>query len=405
MSNQGRHPKLSKAKARLLMEHPFFATLLIRTEITLRDDLPYRTAATDGDHIYFDPGFLDELSVEDTMTVLCHEVGHDSLLHSIRLGTRNHELWNMACDHAINLMLEDQGFRCPKAVSGGWLADPKYKGMSADRIYDDLRRNPPPKPKPQPGGGGEGKGKPGDQPGAPGKGDGSGKPGKGRDWLHGDVMPHKAPGNDPAAQAAAEQRAKQRVAAAATFARMAGKLKGELERMVGECLDSKVSWTDVLRDYMQNVFKGRENWARRNRRFRDIRLPSRYEKKMGPIVFIPDTSGSMGKDDLEATCSEIAAVAGQTQPENITVLWTDTRVASEQFFTPDEFSYDALRPAGGGGTDLRVGIQHAERYDPQVVIVMTDGYSPWAETAPAFPTIILCTTNTKLPDWAQTIRI
>lgn len=400
MSNTGRHPKLSKAKARLLMEHPFFATLLIRTEIVLRDDLPYKTAATDGDHIYFDPEFLDQLSIEDTMAVMCHEVGHDSLLHSLRLGNRNADLWNRACDHAINLMLEDQGFRCPRAVQGGWLADPKYKGMSADRIYDDLRRNPPPS---------DGGGKPGDGPGKSGSGKpGAGgkpgsKPGDGRDWLHGDVLPAKT-GGDPAAQAQAEQRAKQRVAAAANYARMAGKLKGELERMVGECLDAKVSWTDVLRDYMQTVFKGRENWQRRNRRFRDIRLPSRHEKKMGPIVFIPDTSGSMFGDDMEKCCTEIAACAAQTQPENITTLWTDTRVAGVQVFSPDEFSYDQLKPVGGGGTDMRVGLKAAEEYDPVVVVLLTDGYTPWPEAEPPYPLIVICTTNHDCPV-GQVIRI
>lgn len=401
MSNQGKHPKLSKAKARLLMDHPFFATLLIRTEIVLRDDLPYKTAATDGDHICFDPSFLDQLSIEDTMAVMCHEVGHDSLLHSIRLEHRNPELWNIACDHAINLMLEDQGFKCPKAVVGGWLADKKYKGMSADRIYDDLKRNPPP---PQGGddGDGDGSGKPGQgQPGA-GKG-GKPTPGKGRDWLHGDVMPSKQ-GGDPAAQAKAEQRAKQRVAAAANYARLAGKLHGELERMVGECLDSKVSWTDVLRDYMMKVVKGRENWGRRNRRFDTIYLPTRHDKKMGPIVFIPDTSGSMMGDDMEKICTEIAACAAQTQPENITALWTDTRVAGVQTFTPDEFSYAALKPCGGGGTDMRVALKAAEDYEPQVVVLLTDCYTPWPDSEPPYPLIVIATTNAPCPI-GQVIRI
>lgn len=402
---QMKHPKLSKAKARLLLDHPFFATLLLRSEIVLRTDLPYKTAATDGQNIYFDPDFLEELSVEDTMTVLCHEVGHDSLLHSIRLGGRDHDLWNQACDHAINLMLEDQGFKCPRTLNGGWLADKKYKGMSAERIYDDLRRNPPPK---QPaGGGGDGKGgKPGDDPDAgSGKGGAKPKPGRGRDWLHGDVLPNKDACDDPAAKAKAEQRAKQRVAAAANYARMAGKLKGELERMVGECLESKVHWTDVLRDYMKRVVKKRDNWARRNRRFNDFYLPTRGERAMGPIVFIPDTSGSMMGDDMEKICTELAACGAQTRPESITVLWTDTRVASVQKFTPDEFAYDKLKPVGGGGTDMRVGLKAAEEYNPQVVVLLTDMYTPWPEVEPPYPLIIIATTNQPGPGYGEIIRI
>lgn len=373
------HSKTSKAKARLLMDHPFFACLLMRTEITITDQVPL--AATDGERMYFNPVFLEKLSIEDTMCVMCHEIGHDSLLHSIRLGARNPDIWNQAADHAINLMLIDQGFKCPSAVGGGWLADTKYKGWSADKIYDDLRRNPPPPP---PKGGG---GQPGGDDGAGGK----------RDWLHGDVLPNKQAQQDVASAAAATQRAKQRVAAAANMARIAGKLTGDLERLVSDCLDSKVHWTDVLRDFMLKVVKSRETWARRNKRFSKVYLPTRHEKRMGPIIFIPDTSGSMWGDDMEKICSEMAACAAQTQPESIRVVWADTDVKGEQVFTPDEFSFDKLVPKGGGGTDMRVPLKYVEQYDPQVVVLMTDGYTPWPDAEPPFPLICISTTAVKSP--------
>lgn len=378
--------KLSKAKARLLMDHPFFATLLLRTEMVITPDVPL--AATDGDRMYWNPEFLDKLSVEDVMTVACHEVGHDSLLHSLRLGHRNHDLWNQACDHAINLMLEDQGLKCPKDAPGGWLADKKFKGMSADKIYSDLQRDPPP-----PAGGG------GKQPGQPGTGTANG-----RDWMHGDVKPNPGAGADPAKQAAAEQRAKQRVAAAANMARMAGKLHGDLERMVDECLETKVHWIDVLRDFMLKVVKGRESWSKRNRRFSKIYLPTRHEKKMGPIIFIPDTSGSMWGDDMEKICSEMAHCASQTQPEGIKVLWADTKVQGEQDFTPDEFEFSKLVPKGGGGTDMRVPLKYAEQFDPQVVVILTDGYTPWPDEELPYPLITICTTDVACPV-GEVIRI
>lgn len=394
--------KISKAKSRLLMDHPFFATLLLRTQVKVTDKsdggFPVELAATDGGAIYYNPEFLDKCSVEDVMSVLAHEVGHDSLLHSLRLGARNPGDFNRAADHAINLMLEDQGFKAPKAVPGGWLADPQYKGWSADRIYDDLRRNPPKQPK-----GGK-SGKPG-KPGQPGQQNASGgqpgEPQPGQDWLHGDVLPNKA--QTPAEQAKAEQSAKQKVASAANMARMAGKLKGELARMVDEFLEAKIHWTDVLRDYMMKVTKSRESWSRRNRRFSGVYLPSRHERRMGPMLFIPDTSGSMDAD-MEKICSEMAHCAEQTQPENIRVLWADTRVAGEQVFEPAEFEFSKLEPKGGGGTDMRVPLKYAEQYDPQVVVLMTDGYTPWPDAEPPFPLIVICTTDKDCP-MGQVIRI
>lgn len=391
--------KISKAKARLLMDHPFFATLLIRTQVEVTDAVPL--AATDGDKIYFNSQFLDLCSVDDVITVLAHEVGHNSLLHSLRLGARNRDIANMAMDHAINLMLIDQGFQCPKSVPRGWLADDKFKGMPWERIYDVLRREMPPM------GGGQGDGDGSSAPGAQSSQNASeGKPGPaqaGRDWLHGDVLPSKAA--DPAQQAAAEQRAKQRVASAANMARMAGKLTGDLARMVDDMLESKVHWTDVLRDYMLKVVKARESWTRRNRRYSKVYLPTRHERKMGPIVFIPDTSGSMWGDDMEKICSEMAHCAAQTQPENIRVCWADTEVKGEQVFETAEFEFSKLKPAGGGGTDMRVPLKYVEQYNPQVVVLMTDGYTPWPSHECPFPVICICTTDHACPDWMEVIRV
>jgi predicted metal-dependent peptidase len=374
--------KLSKAKARLLMDHPFFATLLLRTEVLVTDAVP--TAATDGERMYFNPAFLDQLTIDEAMFVLCHEVGHDSLLHSLRMGMRNPETWNHACDHAINLMLLNQGMKMPAKVPG--LADARFKGWSADRIYDDLRRNPPP---PSPGAGGgkpDPNGKGGNKPGGP-------QPGN---TLAGDVLPSKT-GGDPAKQAAAETRAKQKVAAAANMARMAGKLHGDLERMVGECLETKVAWTDVLREYMLKIVKSRESWARRNRRFKDFYLPTRHSRQLGPIIFIPDTSGSMWGDDMEKICSEIAHCTSQCVPENIRVVWADSRVQGEQVFDPNEFEFSKLVPVGGGGTDMRAPLTHVEQYDPQVVILMTDCETPWPNAEPPYPVIVISTTDKVAP--------
>jgi predicted metal-dependent peptidase len=413
MSQQ--HPKVSKAKSRLIIEHPFFATLLLRTPILVQDHstggLSVVAAATDGEHIYLNPDFLEKCSVEDVMSTLVHEAGHDSLLHSYRLGHRNPDLANKAMDHAINLMLEDQGFAPPKPLPGGWLADKKYLGMNWERIYDDMRRNQPP---PQGGGKGGGSGSGSQDTGKSGKSGKSGAssqgaPGGGstktpRDCLHGDVLPSPV-ANDPAAQAAAEQRARQRVAAAATAARMAGRLTGELARMVGEMLDAKVHWTDILREYMTRIVKTRDNWSRRNRRFANLYLPTRRSQQMGPIIFIPDTSGSMFGEDMEKICSEMAHCSQQTNPENIRVIWADAAVKGEQVFTTGEFGFDKLEPVGGGGTDMRVPLKYAEQYDPQIVVLLTDCYTPWPDEPCPFPVICISTTTAACPDWMERIEI
>jgi len=357
------HPKLSKAKARLMLQHPFFATLLMRTEVIVTDQV--ETAATDGNHHYYNPAMLEASDVEQVMSDLAHESCHDAFLHSVRLGTRDQRVANIAMDLAINPVLEEAGFKVPH---GGWLSLPKYKGWHWERIYDDLRRRSQMQPQ-------SGQGKPG-QP-KPGQGQpqpGPGKPGdpngdgpidldalESKIRLKHDVQPTKAA--SPAEQAAAEQKAKQKLASAANAARLAGKLGGSLQLLVDGILGGKVPWTEVLREYMTRVVRSRENWTRRNRRWKEVYLPKRWSQEMGPIVFIPDTSGSMlGPDsDIQKICTEIAECTIQCQPENIRVIWVDAKVQGEQVFYPSDFAYEALKPQGGGGTDMRVAIEYAKQ--------------------------------------------
>jgi predicted metal-dependent peptidase len=64
---------------------------------------------------------------------------------------------------------------------------------------------------------------------------------------------------------------------------------------------------------------------------------------------------------------------------------------------------------GGGGTDMRVGIEKAlaGRDRPQVVIVLTDGYTPWPEESPSCRLIAALVGDgaPEPPGWVETVRI
>src|ERR1700757_4574927 len=124
--------RIQKSRAALLLDHPFFGTLLFRLGAQARSSIA--TMATDGVSLYFNPEFVEGLSSAELIGTLAHECMHLALQHHTRRVGRNPRRWNMACDYAINPMLVDAGLTLPKGV----LMDRRFRGMSAEEICNRL---------------------------------------------------------------------------------------------------------------------------------------------------------------------------------------------------------------------------------------------------------------------------
>lgn len=91
------------------------------------------TAATDGTRIYFDLDFCVELGADKLVSVLMEEADHVRFEHSLRKGTRNHNLANIAADVALNCMYVQSG----RPSSGGAHIS-EMDGRSFEEVYDFL---------------------------------------------------------------------------------------------------------------------------------------------------------------------------------------------------------------------------------------------------------------------------
>ncbi|PPK97384.1 putative metal-dependent peptidase [Kineococcus xinjiangensis] len=78
------------------------------------------------------------LGVEECRFVIAHELLHAGLRHDTRRGGRHPELWNYACDYAVNGWLVEMGVG---AMPEGCLYDPALKGMSSEEVYDRMARD------------------------------------------------------------------------------------------------------------------------------------------------------------------------------------------------------------------------------------------------------------------------
>jgi predicted metal-dependent peptidase len=97
------------------------------------------------------------------------------------------------------------------------------------------------------------------------------------------------------------------------------------------------------------------------------------------VAVVVDTSGSMGQPEIDAALAEVRGViqAAGIGSRRLVVLACDAAVGAVSRVS----RVDEVHLVGGGGTDMRVGIAAAEasRPRPDVVVVLTDGYTPWPE--------------------------
>lgn len=378
-------PRIEKAKAQLVLNHPFFGTLCLG--MGFKWEPAVGTAAVDYDNIYISPFFAATLSDSELMFVLAHECMHPALGHNSRRGGRDHYKWNIACDVVINQHLEEQGVG-KRPELGVFEPDlfAEAEGFS-ERVYTLLPDSLEGEQGNEPGN------EPGDEPGDDDGGKprkrkrrGNGGGGKKRLKPMDDCRDAK---QDPASRAAQEQRWKVKVAQAAAAAKMMGKLSGGLARLVGQLIEPQVSWRDQLANFMVKCADDCRSWSRFARRWlpQGVFAPSRNGETMPPIVVAIDMSGSVGEEELRTFVSELNGITSQCCPAKTTVVYFDSEVAGVDEF--DKGEPVTLNPRGGGGTDFAPVMDYVTTNcdDAACVVVLTDLYCGSFGVSPQCPVL------------------
>lgn len=386
--------RLTKARVQLLLDHPFFGTLATRLENVIDDKV--KTTATDGQSLFWNSGYLMGLQPEEVQGVIGQAVGHSANGHTWRRGDRDKKAWNQAADKTINGILSAAGLVLPK---GELIPTPSEVNQAVECLYTAPAESPDGK-SPQAGGetdpnGGQGQNNPANQQ------KDSSKPGTGQPQPGPADKPGCCEVLDAPAEEATELEAEWKVAVAqaAESAKAEGKLPGELQRMIDEIVNPKVSWETLLRDFVQRSARNDFNWTRPNRRYAHtgILLPSLISDELPEIVVVVDTSGSIGKKQLDQFASEVSAVLGCYET-TIRLVYADARVAHTEVITRADLPLK-LSAFGGGGTDFRPAFDWVTKQDltPACLIYLTDLYGPTPTQEPDYPVLWICTTDRVAP--------
>lgn len=359
--------KLTTARIGLLLKAPFFGNLATRLELVNADSW-CGTAATDGRKFYYNTEFVSKLKSKEVEFLFGHEVLHNVYDHIGRTGKeRDNMLFNCAADYCVNADLLQFGIG---DRINPCLFDHKYKGWSAEEVYDDLYQN-------------------------------AEKINLDDlieqlldDHLEGDSggdNDSDSESNDgrPRLSSAERQAIKDEIREAvlqAAQATGAGNLPSGVARLIKNMTQPVIDWRELLQQQIASTVKSDFTWMKPSRRgwHFDAVMPGMKPGEQIDVVIGIDASGSINNSDIEAFMTEIKNIMESYDEYKIQVWSFDTSVYNHEEFSSDNL--DDIRdyePKGGGGTDFMANWDYMKENNiqPKKFIMFTDGmpFGSWGE--------------------------
>ncbi|WP_438309982.1 vWA domain-containing protein [Streptomyces sp. HUAS TT3] len=367
--------KLFAARLQAARARPYLATALFALHTVDSRRVP--TMAVDRHwRCYVSPAFVDRTPVEELAGVWVHEVSHLLRDHHGRsdrvarerglTGPGERLRMNIAADCEINDDVFGDGLARPEGA-----VDPQFLGLDDGHLMEDYLRW--------------------FQLGRLTRDlawldCGSGADGLEREW---DLGPDGAHGLDRHEQDAVRFRVAQGIKG------RPGSAPEGWRRWAEEAFHPPQQWRELLGAAVRSAASaagagddytyGRP--ARRSAALPGAVLPSlrRRPPRVGVVI---DTSGSVSDAELGSALLEVAAISRAVggRRDLVTVVPCDAAARIAHPLCRAE----GIPLVGGGGTDLRTGFARAlgSRPRPDVVVVLTDGQTPWPDSRPPCRTVV-----------------
>ncbi|MGW3355165.1 vWA domain-containing protein [Streptomyces bungoensis] len=365
--------KLYAARLQAARARPYLATALFALHAVESRRVP--TMAVDRHwRCYVSPVFVDRTPVEELAGVWVHEVAHllrdhhgrgDRVARERGLTGRGERLrMNIAADLEINDDVYGDGLVRPRGA-----VLPGHLGLREGELMEDYLRQ---------------------FRLGPGLRElvwldcGSGADGLERDW---DLGPDGAHG------LSGQERDAVRFRVARGITGRPGSVPEGWRRWAEEVFHPPQPWRELLGAAVRSASSGAGSGddysygrpARRSAAVPGAVLPG-LRRRPPRVCVVVDTSGSVSDAELGSALLEVAAICRAVggRRDLVTVVSCD---AAAQAVHPLCRSA-GIELVGGGGTDLRTGFDRALRSRPDVVVVLTDGQTPWPRRRPPCRTVV-----------------
>lgn len=367
--------KLFAARLHAARVRPYLATALFALHVVESRRVP--TMAVDRHwRCYVSPAFVRQTPVEELAGVWVHEVSHLLRDHHGRgdrfaareglTGPGERLRMNIAADFEINDDVYGDGLAQPEGA-----VTPKMLNLPEGELMEDYLRQFRLGPRTHE---------------LSWLDCGSGADGLDREW---DLGPDGADGLLPHEQDAVRLRVAQGITG------RPGDAPQGWQRWAEEVFHPPQPWRELLGAAIRSAASGAGvgddySYLRPSRRsavLPRVVLPSLLRRPPQVAVVI-DTSGSVSDAELGSALLEVAAICRAVGGRRDLVRVISCDAAAQVAFSLCRA--EGIPLVGGGGTDLREGFATALRSHPRpdVVVVLTDGQTPWPERQPPCRTVV-----------------
>ncbi len=436
--------KLLKARCRLMTIDPFYGSMAVQMDWIESNKVPtmgVRITANGRVECYYNPEFVNDEDFFAVYAAIQHEIEHVIRLHCVRVDTRIPQLWNIAADMTINGTYEKPRigyhgnnqerpilpFETNKklqetnpGVKAVFIPKDWDTNAASEEFYDKLIQESKVKKisKNKTGSsnqnngdeseGDDGQSSPSGKGGGQDKQDKQDKGGNSKDGYQVEFSEYGAMIGDHSIWNESEVSGDEARGIVKNMVQEAvsqnpGKVPGHLEAAIEALKKPIVRWRQLLRLYMgQHLGNSRVTFSRQNRRRPAFGNPGISHRAAAQITCIIDTSGSVSDDMLEQYFGEIESMAHRAK---INVLqWDHDFQGYDRHYR--KHGWKKFKINGRGGTDMVAPYTWLEknRAVGDVVILLTDGYTPWPDPK-NYPCIFCITTDAEGPKWGQTLRI
>lgn len=348
--------RISKVKAALIIEQPYFGSIASTLKPTLNEDL--KTFLSTSTKFEYNDDFINSLSDEELGFTLTNAAMHQAFLHESRVDGRMQWLWVLATDYAINCLLVNNGLELPDGMN----YDERFDDMSAEAIYSTLENEID------------------DDKHTPEQ----------ISQIKFERQQQQEIDNDEQIKDMSEQLLNK--------AKLQGDLPLGIEILVPNLYEGKISWEDELYNVIEQSIRFDYQLLPPNKRYisQGIALPALAGSKAKVVIAI-DSSGSIDGGLLSQFLAEVESIMNSFENYEIDLLVADAKVHEHHILYPgDELSYTLK---GGGGTNFENTFEYINENIDEVNLLLyfTDGFGKFPEYEAMYETVWVLTDEVEVP--------